>query len=51
MFTHRIFNDNNLFIVEFSDYAKRHYLKRFEKEYKGKQWDITVVHYSGSCAH
>ena len=42
MFTHRIFNDNNLFIVEFSDYAKRHYLKRFEKEYKGKQWDITV---------
>jgi len=42
MFTHRIFNDNNLFIVEFSDYAKRHYQKRFEKEYKGKQWDITV---------
>ena len=42
MFTHRIFNDNNLFSVKFSDYAKRHYLKRFEKEYKGKQWDITV---------
>ena len=42
MFTHRIFNDNNLFVVEFSDYAKRHYLKRFEKEYIGKQWDITV---------
>jgi len=42
MFTHRIFNDNSLFTVEFSDYAKRHYLKRFEKEYKGKQWDITV---------
>jgi len=42
MFTHRIFNDNNLFTVEFSNYAKRHYLKRFEKEYKGKQWEITV---------
>ena len=42
MFTHRIFNDNSLFTVEFGDYAKRHYLKRFEKEYIGKQWDITV---------
>jgi hypothetical protein len=42
MFTHRIFNDNNLFAVKFSDYAKRHYLKRFKKEYHGKQWDITV---------
>ena len=42
MFTHRLYNDNSLFTVEFSDYAKRHYLKRFEKEYKGKQWDITV---------
>ena len=42
MFTHPIFNDNNLFIVKFSKYAKRHYLKRFEKTYKGKQWDITV---------
>jgi hypothetical protein len=42
MFTHRIFNDNNLFAVKFSDYAKRHYLKRFEKEYRGKQWDITA---------
>ena len=42
MFTHRIFNDSRLFTVEFDDYAKRHYLKRFEKEYKGRQWDITV---------
>jgi len=42
MFTHRIFNDSSLFTVEFCDYAKRHYLKRFEKEYLGKQWDITV---------
>ena len=42
MFTHQIFNDNSLFAVNFSDYAKRHYLKRFEKEYNGKQWDVTV---------
>ena len=42
MFTHRIFNDNILFAVKFSDYAKRHYLKRFEKEYRVKQWGITV---------
>ena len=42
MFTHRLFNENNLFTVEFSDYGKLHYLKRFEKSYRGKQWDITV---------
>ena len=42
MFTHLLFNDNNLFTVKFSDYAKHNYLKRFEKEYKGRQWDITV---------
>ena len=42
MFTHRIFNDNNLFTVEFSNYSKSHYLKKIEKEYKGKQWNITV---------
>ena len=42
MFTHRLFNDNNLFSVQFSDYAMLHYLKRFKKDYRGKQWDITV---------
>jgi hypothetical protein len=42
MFTHRIFNDNNLFAVKFSNYAARHYLIRFEKEYRGKQWEITA---------
>jgi len=42
MFTHLLFNDNNLFTVKFSDYAKNHYLKRFEKDYKGRQWDITA---------
>ena len=42
MFTHLLFNDNNLFTVKFCDYAKNHYLKRFEKDYRGKQWDVTV---------
>jgi hypothetical protein len=42
MFTHLLFNDDNLFAVSFSDYAKRHYQKRFEREYRGRQWDVTV---------
>jgi len=42
MFTHLLFNDNNLFTVKFSDYAKSHFLKRFRKDYRGNQWDITV---------
>jgi len=37
-----LINDNNLFTVKFSDYAKSHFLKRFQKDYRGKQWDITV---------
>ena len=42
MFTHQLYNDNNIFTVTFSDYAKKHFLKRFEKDYKGRQWEITV---------
>jgi len=42
MFTHQLIKDETLFTVEFDDYAKHHYLKRFEKDYKGKQWDVTV---------
>ena len=42
MFTHLLFNDNKLFSVKFDPYAKNHYLKRFEKDYSGKQWEITV---------
>ena len=43
MFTHLLPNDNSLLTVEFSDYARHHYLKRFEKDYKGKQWDVTAA--------
>ena len=42
MFTHLLYNDDSLFAVEFSGYAKTHYLKRFEKDYRGRQWDITL---------
>jgi len=42
VFTHQLAKDNALFTVTFSDYAKLHYLKRFEKDYRGRQWDVTV---------
>ena len=42
MFTHPLVKDNVLFTVKFSDYSKHHYLKRFEKDYRGRQWDVTV---------
>ena len=42
MFTHLIYNGGGLFTVTFSDYAKRHFLKRFERNYRGKQWDFTL---------
>jgi len=42
MFTHLLFYDDNLFTVKFSGYAKSHYLKRFEKDYKGRQWEVTT---------
>ena len=35
-------NDNNIYAVKFSGYAKYHYLNRFEKDYRGKQWNFTV---------
>jgi len=42
MFTHQLIKDNTLFRVSFDDYAKRHFLKRFKKDYRERQWDITV---------
>lgn len=34
-------NDHERYLVQLSDYAKRHYVKSFEKRYKGKQWSVT----------
>jgi len=41
MFTHQLIKDNKLLTVEFDEYAERHFLKRFKKDYKGKQWEFT----------
>ena len=40
MFTNRLPDDIDYRVV-FSDYANRHFLKRFEKDYKGKRWLVT----------
>ena len=42
MFTHLLEEDGALLEVGFSEYSKRHFLKRFEKDYKGKSWNATV---------
>lgn len=41
MLIHQLPNNNELFSVKLIDYSERHYLKKFEKKYKGKQWDYT----------
>ena len=42
MFTHLIDNNDKLIKVSFSEYAKRHFLKNFEKKYRGAQWAVTL---------
>lgn len=41
MLTHQLPKNNELFSVTYTNYSKRHYLKDFQKKYKGKQWDFT----------
>lgn len=41
MFTHLLPNSENLFRVLFAEYAKKHFLKKFKKKYKGRQWELT----------
>lgn len=43
MFTHLLPNSNKLFSVVFAEYAKTHYLNKFIKKHKGKQWDFTEM--------
>ncbi len=40
MFTSRLPNDDDYRVV-FSTYAARHYIRRFAKDYRGKQWLVT----------
>ena len=43
MFTHHLAaNDDSLLQIDFSDFAKRHFLNKFERKYRGKQWEITL---------
>lgn len=41
MFTHLLSKDDTPFGVEYSTYAKRHYLRQLQKDNPGRQWDIT----------
>lgn len=41
MFTHQLPKDDVPFGIDYSKFAQRHYLKRFEKANPGRQWDIT----------
>lgn len=41
MFTHLLPKDDTPFGATYSNYAKRHYLKRLQKDNPGKQWLVT----------
>jgi hypothetical protein len=41
MFTHLLPDDEKVFSVFFCEHAERHFLKRFRKDYRGKQWQVT----------
>ena len=41
MFTSLLPDDED-YRIFYQDYAQRHNLKRFEKDYKGKRWAVTV---------
>lgn len=41
MFSNLLPVSSTLFNVSYKEYAKNHFLKDFEKKYKGKQWEKT----------
>ena len=41
MFSNLLPVSSVLFNVTYREYAKSHFLKEFEKKYKGKQWEKT----------
>lgn len=51
MFTHPVSSGRNLFRVEFNEYAERHFRKRFAKDYKGRQWEMTERAILDDLAH
>ena len=42
MFTSLLPTSLLIFAVYFSSFSENHYLKQFQKKYKGKQWDLTL---------
>jgi hypothetical protein len=40
MFSNPLPDDNDYRVI-ISEYAQRHYVKRFAKEYKGRRWEVT----------
>lgn len=40
-FTHLLNSYNELFGIYVTEYANKHFLKKFVKDYKGKQWEYT----------
>ena len=42
MFSSQLPDDQDYRVI-IGTYAKNHYVKRFEKNYKGKRWDITFL--------
>lgn len=43
MFSNPLPKSNRLFAISYTDYAKSHFRKDFEKRYKGKQWEKTEI--------
>lgn len=43
MFTHLLPESDKLFSVQYSDYARNHFLSSFQKKYPGKQWQFTEI--------
>jgi hypothetical protein len=41
MFTNPLPDDNH-YLVHIHPYAQRHYIKRFEKDYPGRRWQVTL---------
>lgn len=35
-------NDPQRYLVQLSEYSRRHYVKAFEKRYSKKQWEVTL---------
>lgn len=51
MFTHLLPDSEDLFLVEFDEYAERHFRRDFRKKYKGVVWDVTEDSIRRDLAH